>query len=99
MTTFDRQTDGRTPGKNNKSPNPKGGILLKSERQSNTDKFTLSDKTNDIGSVRIHPAFFMWPPKKLIRLGGCPEFPESSLGENSKWFVLSCLRKYFGHIS
>ena len=40
-----------------------------SERQSNADLLeTLSDKTNDIGSVRIHPAFLMRPPKTLIRL-------------------------------
>ena len=51
----------------------------------------------DIGSVRIHPAFFKWPPKTLARIGGCPECPESSLGENLKSFVLSCLRKYYGH--
>ena len=48
----------------------------------------------DIGSVRIHPAFCMRPLETLIRLGRCPEFPESSLNENSKWFVLSCLGKY-----
>ena len=41
----------------------------------------------------------MRPPKTLIRLGGCPECPESSIGKNSKWFVVSCLRKYYGHIS
>ena len=87
-------------GRNISLPTLKGKIYLKSEQQSNADKFeTLSDKNNDIGSVRIHPAFFMQPPKRLIRLGGCPECPESSLGENSKWFLLSCLRKYDGHIS
>ena len=85
MASCDRQTDGRTPGEKQKSPKPKGG--------------DMSDKTNDIGFVRIHPAFFIRPPKTLSRLSGCPECPKSSLSENSKWFVLSCLRKFYGHIS
>ena len=55
----------------------------------------VSQRHLGVWTSRIHPTFFMQPPKTLIRLGGCPEYPESSLGENSKWFVLSCLRYYY----
>ena len=59
----------------------------------------VSVYVDDIGFVRVHQAFFMRPPVTLNRQGGCPKCPEFSLGENSKWFVLSCLRKYYDHIS